>query len=292
MPDQPFDIPIAMAHRSREAPNTRRLALALAALLTGLGGQALALEPQKNEEELLKACEQRICSMALTRKPQGEDLACELTKTWAKSTLEGGEDKSVKWGFGDAQCRVDLEIDRSDVIALLTRKEHTVQIPAHKVNCTVENESDKSTVRAELAPKLKFKNGKAEKIWVNLTKIEGPPGIKAVVWTAAELEDQLGVFHKSMLKAVNKFLHKQCAERYDANGNPRPESEILAKGKGKKKKGGLNKDAEKVEAEAKVKSDKGKAATGKSGDEPETKQKSQSVAKSGEKKSTDTASAP
>ncbi len=50
------------------------------------------------------------------------------------------------------------------------------------------------TVTVRLAPKLKFKNGKADKIWVNLASVDGPTAVAATVNLAASLEDNLGSF--------------------------------------------------------------------------------------------------
>jgi hypothetical protein len=193
-----------------------------------MSGGAAAGETPDPEMAAIKACERRICTMALTRKPDGDDLACAMTKTWAKETLKGGESKSVKWGFGDARCSVTLGIARDDIVKALTAKEHTVAIPAHKVNCTVDRSGEKKPITARLAPKLVFKNGKAEKIWINLEEIDGPADVKGTVWMAAQLEDTLGIFHKSMIKSVNKFLHQQCGQRYYADGKPKPDPKAAA----------------------------------------------------------------
>ncbi len=188
-----------------------------------VAGQALALQPDPKEAEILKACERRLCTMALTKKVTGDDFKCPLTKTWAKDTLKKGENKAVKWGFGDAKCAVTLSLSQADIIAALTQSEHTIDIPSHTVKCTVDREGEAKPVTAKLAPRLMFKDGKADKIWINLADVDGPATITATVWTAANLEDSLGIFHKGMIKSVNKFLYQRCAKLYDANGNPKPE---------------------------------------------------------------------
>ena len=58
----------------------------------------------------------------------------------------------------------------------------------------VEQDGKLQKVTATLSPKIYFKDGKAEKIWVNLTNVEGPAGIKATLQTAAQLADTLGLF--------------------------------------------------------------------------------------------------
>jgi hypothetical protein len=85
----------------------------------------------------------------------------------------------------------------------------------------VEQDGKPKPVLVRLAPKLEFKNGKADKIWINLNEVDGPTAVKATVSLAASLEDNLGIFHRSMVKSVNKFLHTRCGERYHADGRPK-----------------------------------------------------------------------
>jgi hypothetical protein len=215
----------------RTRPRFWQAALAggLLALVTAVPG--FALEEPPDELSALKACERRLCTMVLDKAPKGEDLACDVQKTWAKSTLEEGKSKGVSWGFGDARCKVDLKLERKDIVAALTKPKHTVRVPAHQVNCILEREGEIKPVTARLAPKLTFKNGKADKVWINLESIEGPDDVKSTIWTAAQLEDTLGIFHRPMIKSINKFLHRQCAKRYGPDA-----VEAEKKGGGKKTK--------------------------------------------------------
>jgi hypothetical protein len=171
--------------------------------------------------------------MVLGRAETGPDLACDVAKTWDRDTLKKGDSSSVSWGFGDARCSVDLTLSRADIIGALTAPKYTIQIPEHEVHCIVEQDGKPKKVVVRLAPKLKFKNGKAEKIWVNLAGVDGPTAVTATVSLAASLEDSLGLFHRSMLKSVNKFLHTKCGERYYADGRPKEDpnaaSETAAK---------------------------------------------------------------
>ncbi len=230
----------ASAWRPHGAPRLGMLALTV---ICALSGPAKALEPAEGEADAIQKCEQRICTMALSPKPAGEDFTCAVSKTWDRDTLKKGEDKAVKWGFGDARCAVDLDIKRADVIAALTRKEHTVEVPEHTVKCVVERDGKLRPVTAKLSPKLVFKNGKADKIWINLKDIDGPSNVKATVWMAANLEDSLGIFHKSMIKSVNKFLHQKCAQRYFADGRRKPDPKEAAKKAAEAKKAAAKKAA-------------------------------------------------
>jgi hypothetical protein len=179
-----------------------------------LGAGAAAMEEKPSDAQDLQACEQKLCTMILQKEPAGEDLACPLAKTWPKTTLEGGEGKLVKWGYGDARCTVSLNIERANLIGALTQPRYSLEVPEHNVRCDVETGGEVKKVRIRLAPKIDFKDGRAEKVWINLKDMTGPTSIKATVWTAASLEDSLGIFHKSMIKSINKFMYRRCAERY------------------------------------------------------------------------------
>jgi hypothetical protein len=105
-------------------------------------------------------------------------------------------------------------LSRADIIAALTKPKHTVRIPSQDVTCVLEREGEIKPVLIKLSPKLTFKDGKADKVWINLESIEGPADVKSTIWTAAKLEDSIGIFHRPMIKSINKFLFKQCPKRY------------------------------------------------------------------------------
>jgi hypothetical protein len=41
-------------------------------------------------------------------------------------------------------------------------------------------------------------------------QIEGPPGLKGWLSTAAQLTDSVGIFHRSMIKSVNRYILRHC----------------------------------------------------------------------------------
>ena len=189
--------------------------LLLAVLLSGLVWLAtapvvMALEEQAGEAKAIDACDKRLCTMLQRRDPAGEDLKCALTKTWAKSTLKEADQRDVKWGFGDARCSVHIDLKRAVIVAAVSGGESKLWVPSHTAHCIVEQDGQMKTVIATVAPKLVFKDGKAVKIWINLLNVEGPPGIKATLTTAAQLNDSIGLFHRAMLKSVNGYIYKHC----------------------------------------------------------------------------------
>ena len=175
---------------------------------------AYALEEQRGEEAAIKACDQRLCTILTKKDAKGEDLRCNLTKTWAKSTIKEADSHKLSWSFGDAQCTVSINLSRARLVAVLTGDGRKFFMPPHTANCIVEQDGKREKVTATLSPKLYFKDGKVEKVWVNLTDVEGPANIKATLQTAAYLADSLGLFHRRMIKSINKYIERHCAQAY------------------------------------------------------------------------------
>lgn len=203
-------------------PSSSQLIVLAALGISALGcalpvSPASALEEGAGEAKAIDACDKRLCSMVQGKDPRGEDLKCALTKTWAKSTLKEADQRSVKWSFGDARCTVQVDINRGMVVAALSGKQGKLWVPAHTANCIVEQDGQVKNLTATVAPKIVFKDGRAEKVWINLLKIEGPPGIKATLSTAAQLSDSLGIFHRAMLKSVNGYIYKHCPKYHPQN---------------------------------------------------------------------------
>lgn len=194
----------------------RRPAVASLTLVLALAytSPLAALEEQKGEAEAIKACDQRLCSMLMQKNPSGPDLKCDLTKTWARTTIKEADSATVKWGFGDARCTVHINLSRALIVGAVTRKEMKVHVPPTTANCLVEHDGVLKPVAATLAPKITFKDGKAEKVWINLEKVEGPGAVKATLQSAAQLQDGLGLFQRPMVKAINRFIARHCPTTY------------------------------------------------------------------------------
>ena len=175
---------------------------------------AHALDEQRGEAAAIKACDKRLCTILMQKNAKGDDLKCSLTKTWARSTIKAADSHKLSWAFGDAQCSVDINLSRAVLVSAMTDEQKKLRVPPHTVNCVVEQDGKLEKVTATLAPKIVFKDGKADKIWVNLTNVEGPAGIKATLQTAAQLADTLGLFHRRMLKSINRYIERHCPKDY------------------------------------------------------------------------------
>lgn len=207
------------AGRSRLAGFSLSCLGALAAVLVGATA-AMALEEQKGETTAIKECDKRLCAILLEKNPKGADLKCALTKTWDRSKIKEADNQQISWGFGDARCSVDLDLSREALIAAMTADKITVRVPRHTANCVVEQDGKPEKVTAVVAPKIEFRNGKAEKIWVRLKSVDGPTAIVLTVNTAAQLADNLGLFHRQMIKGINRYVERHCPKTLEVAGTP------------------------------------------------------------------------
>ncbi|HEY7548297.1 MAG TPA: hypothetical protein VH913_02135, partial [Hyphomicrobiaceae bacterium] len=202
----------------------RRPALGLAVLAAGLLAvpAALALEEQKGEAAAITDCDKRLCALLLERNPQGGDLKCALTKTWAKSKIKEADNSKVSWGFGDARCSVEINLNRAKIVSVLGEEAGTYRIAPHTAHCVVEQDGKAEKVTAVVAPKIVFRNGRAEKIWINLKSIDGPSSITYTVQTAAQLADTFGLFHRRMIKSINRYIERHCPTTQAVAATPAP----------------------------------------------------------------------
>lgn len=192
----------------------KTLALSLgvgSAALLATVGNGLALEEGKGEKAALKACEKSLCELVTKKAPANGDFSCALAKTWAKKDLkEGSASGKLSWGFGDARCTVDLKLARAVIISAVKEQKSTLRFPDHTVTCVIEREKGPTNVTATLAPKAEFEGGRVKKVWVNLRSVKGPSVIKGLAFTAAKLEDSVGIFHRPLVKALNHMIHEKC----------------------------------------------------------------------------------
>ena len=188
-----------------------------------------ALEPVPGEAKALEDCDRRLCTILLKKDVKGDDLKCDLTKTWARSTIKGADSPGLTWGFGDARCVVHLHITRVLLVTALTAKAYKLWVPAHTAECVVDQSGEMKTIKATLAPKIEFKDGRVEKIWINLQGMEGTSSITGLLSAGATLIDSTGLFHSQMVKEANKYIYAQCPRNY-----PEAVAESSPKAKAKK----------------------------------------------------------
>lgn len=183
---------------------------AAAVLLAVAPGTAFALDELKHEKKNISVCERQLCTMLVKKEAKGANLRCDLTKTWGEKTIKGAESNTLSWGFGDARCTVKLDVSRADIVQAVTAKDWKFHLPEQQIHCLVEEDGKPKEVTVRVSPKIQFKDGKAEKIWINLKEANGPGAVTGLIKFAAKLSDTVGLFHGQMIKAVNGFIYKGC----------------------------------------------------------------------------------
>lgn len=186
------------------------LPLAAGMALVAAPGTAFALDELKHEKKTISVCERQLCTMLVKKEAKGSNLRCDLTKTWGEKTIKSAESSTLSWGFGDARCTVKLDVSRANIVQAVTAKDWKFHLGEQQVNCLVEEDGKPKEVVVLVSPKIQFKDGKAEKIWINLKEANGPGGVTGLIKFAAKLSDTVGLFHGQMIKAVNGFIYKGC----------------------------------------------------------------------------------
>jgi hypothetical protein len=188
-----------------------RVAAAFGIAVALTGG---ALADSDAEKEKMAKCAKDLCGIILSKDANGPDLACDLTKTWEKDDIQKGADsKNLTWGLGSAKCSVKVAAKRADIVAAISKPENTFKLDKQSIACEIG--AEKYQVGAAMAPQLKFKDGTATQVALNMSDIQGATLIKGIVWTAAALEKTFGILEGDMIREVNKFIKKECPKIHD-----------------------------------------------------------------------------
>lgn len=178
-------------------------------------------ERMAKEKAERKGCKVSICDVARNKKAEGEDLACSVVKTWTADELKAKFLRGkFDWPWSAAQCGADIKLPRRALAEALTPGEHDVKLDKHTLKCTLDQKegTDKYSIAFSLQPSVHFKDGKAVKTVLNWSNIEGTAIAKGAVWSAATLDNNVGVFEGAASEAVNEFFGLHCDEFKDELG--------------------------------------------------------------------------
>lgn len=175
------------------------------------------LTPQETaEKEARKTCKIDICR-ALHRTDASGDISCHVIKSWRKEQLVKLVSKlKVTWPYDGAQCSMDLNVKRGDLVKAMTEPKVEIEFQKHTVMCTIASEKKGATeFKFDVAPKVTFENGKATKAHANWGKVEAPTLIKSAMWTATAADNAVNLLSGTIVEEVNKFVSKRCDEVKD-----------------------------------------------------------------------------
>ena len=166
------------------------------------------------EKEARKECKRKICDIIATRDPNGEDVACDIVKTWREEDIVKMLGGKLSWPWGKAVCQSKLELKRNSLALAMSEAAHEIVMPVQKVSCTLAQKADGDpyTVEVTLSPKVKFENGKATEASINWGEATAPLLIYPLIYAGTGLDNNTNVLGTEVVRMVNEFATKKCAE--------------------------------------------------------------------------------
>jgi hypothetical protein len=169
---------------------------------------------EKAEKEARKACKVKICDIVATKKPEGDDVSCNITKTWREEDIVKMLGGKITWPWGKAVCESKLDLKRAPLATAMTEGEHEVVLPTQKISCKLaqKKEGEPYVVEVSMAPKVKFKDGKAVEAALNWGESSAPLLVYTIVYAGTTLDNSSNVLGPEVVRMVNEFTTKKCTE--------------------------------------------------------------------------------
>lgn len=179
------------------------------------------LDRIEQEKAARRSCKVQICDIARNRKAEGTDVACTVTKTWTVGELKDNVLKGkFDWPLGHAQCKAEIKLDRKMLSLAIAGGPVEAKLVKHTVSCALDQKAggDPYTLSFAIQPTVSFAGGKAVKASLNWSDIQGSAVARGAVWSAAALDNNLGMFESATVDAINNFFGGQCDEVKDELG--------------------------------------------------------------------------
>ena len=173
------------------------------------------LTPEEQaEKDARKACKRKICDIIATRDPTGEDVSCDIVKTWREEDIVKMLGGKIGWAWGKAVCQSRLELRRKDLALAMSEPAYDVIMPAQKVRCTLAQKDggEPYAIEVTLVPEAKFENGKATGARVNWGEASAPTFIYPLIYAGTGFDNSANVLGPEVVRMINEFTTKKCAE--------------------------------------------------------------------------------
>jgi hypothetical protein len=166
----------------------------------------------------------KICDIIATRDPNGDDVSCDIVKTWREEDIAKMLGDKIGWPWGKAVCQSKLELPRAPLAKAMSEASYAIVMPAQKVRCTLaqKTEGEPYAIEITMAPKVTFKDGKASEATLNWGEASAPMFIYPLIYAGTGLDNSANVLGPEVVRMVNEFTTKKCAEvKAEApGGNP------------------------------------------------------------------------
>ena len=172
---------------------------------------------ERAEKQARKACKVKICDILATKDPQGDDVSCDIVKTWREQDITKMLGGRFNWTWGKAVCQSKLEVKREALVKAMTEAKYEVVLPEQKVRCTLAQKSagEPYAVDISIAPKVAFENGKAVSARLNWGEAKAPMLAYALIYAGTGLDNSANILGPEVTRMVNEFTTKKCAKLKD-----------------------------------------------------------------------------
>jgi hypothetical protein len=166
------------------------------------------------EKDARKACKKKICDIIASRDPSGEDVSCDIVKTWREEDIAKMLGDEISWPWGKAVCQSRLEVKRKDLALAMSEPAYDMVMPAQRLRCTLAQKEggEPYTIEVTLAPKAKFESGKATEASVNWGEASAPLLIYPLVYAGTGIDNSTNVLGPEVVRMINELTTKKCAE--------------------------------------------------------------------------------
>ena len=181
---------------------------------TGSEAKRVLTPEELAEKDARKACKKKICDIIASRDPTGEDVSCDIVKTWREDDIVKMLGGKISWPWGKAVCQSRLEVKRKDLALAMSAPDYDMVMPEQKVRCTLAQQDGGTPYAVEitLAPTATFENGKATEARINWGEASAPTFIYPLIYAGTGLDNSANVLGSEVVRMINEFTTKKCAE--------------------------------------------------------------------------------
>lgn len=169
---------------------------------------------EKAEKDARKACKIKICGILASKDPVGDDVACDIVKTWREADIAKMLGGKISWPYGKAVCQSQLELKRAPLAKAMSESAYEIVMAPQKLRCTLaqKNDGEPYAVELTIAPKVAFADGKAVSASLNWGEASAPMLVYALIYAGTGLDNSTNVLGPEVVRMVNEFATKKCAE--------------------------------------------------------------------------------
>lgn len=167
---------------------------------------------ERAEKQARKACKIKICDILASKDPKGDDVSCDIVKTWSEQDITKMLGGRFDWPWGKAVCQSKLDIKREQLVNAMTQANYQVALPEQKVSCTLaqKSESEPYAVGVSIAPKVTFENGKAVSARLNWGEAKAPMLAYTLIYAGTGFDNSTNVLGPEVVRMVNEFTGRKC----------------------------------------------------------------------------------